>query len=99
MPAEGAGRGKLAEAVADHVLGHIDRDVLLAVVDGNRVPDEIRENDRRPRPGLDDLLLVALVHRLDAGEEPRLDERSLLDRTRHASLSSALLLAVSRADD
>ncbi len=37
------------------------------------------------RPGPDDLLLVLLVHLLDAAEEPRLDERSLLDRTRHAA--------------
>src|ERR1035437_6766369 len=86
MPAEGAGRGKLTKAMADHVLGHVDRDVLLAVVDGDGMPDEIGKYDRRTRPGLDDLLLVALVHRLDAAEEPRLDERSLLDRTRHASL-------------
>src|SRR5664280_671753 len=33
VPAEGAGWGELAEPMADHVLGHIDRDVLLAVVD------------------------------------------------------------------
>src|SRR5450759_5853382 len=86
MPAERAGRGKLTETVADHVLGHVDRDVLLAVVHGNCVTDEVREDDGRARPALDDLLLVLLVHRLDAAEEPRLDERSLLDRTRHASL-------------
>src|ERR1035437_9788771 len=91
MPAERAGRRKLTETVADHVLGHVDRDVLLAVIDGNCVHDKIGKDYGRTRPGLDDLLLVALFHRLDAAEEPRLDERSLLDRTRHASLSSALL--------
>src|SRR5580698_10426314 len=30
---EGAGQGKFAELVADHVLGDVHRDVLLAVVD------------------------------------------------------------------
>src|SRR6476659_3240352 len=30
---EGAGRRELAELVADHVLGHVHRHVLLAVVD------------------------------------------------------------------
>src|SRR5882672_4395583 len=65
VPAVVAGVGELAETVADHVLGHVDRDVLLAVVHGDRVTDERRKDDRRPRPGLDDLLLVALVHLLD----------------------------------
>ena len=36
VPAVVAGGGELAEAMADHVLGHVDRDVLLAVVDGDR---------------------------------------------------------------
>src|SRR5436309_1348187 len=47
VPAVVAGVGELAEAMADHVLGHIDRDVLLAVVDRDRVADERREDDRR----------------------------------------------------
>src|SRR6187551_2988148 len=34
---EVAGRAELAEAMPDHVLGHVDRDVLLAVVDRDRV--------------------------------------------------------------
>jgi len=37
----------------------------------------------RAGPGLDDLLLVALVHLLDAAEEPGLDEGALLDGTGH----------------
>src|SRR5262245_31083409 len=79
VPAVVAGRSELTEAVADHVLGHVDRDVLLAVVDGNGVADERREDHRRARPGLDDLLLVALVHLLDPAEEAGLDERPFLD--------------------
>src|SRR5436309_12913897 len=60
VPAVVAGGAELTAAVADHVLGHIDRDVLLAVVDGDRVADERREDDRRARPRLHELLLVAL---------------------------------------
>src|SRR6185503_3942937 len=60
VPAVGAGRGELTEAVADHVLGHVHGHVLAPVVDRDRVADERREDHRRPRPGLDDLLLVLL---------------------------------------
>ena len=97
VPAIGAGVGELAEPVADHVLGHVDRDVLLAVVDGDGVADERGEDDGRTRPGLDDLLLVALVHLLDPPLEAELDERPLLDRTGQGLLLP--LLAVARADD
>src|SRR4051812_19244979 len=97
VPAVVAGVGELAEAMADHVLGHVDRDVLLAVVDRDRVADERREDHRRARPGLDDLALVASVHLLDPPLEAELDERALLDGTGH--LRPPFLLAVARADD
>ena len=48
VAAEGARRAELTQAVADHVLGHVDRDVLLAVVDGDRVADEVGEDDDPP---------------------------------------------------
>src|SRR5829696_3124011 len=92
-----AGRGELAEPVADHVLGDVHGHVIAAVVDGHRVPDERREDHGRARPGLDDLLLALLVHQLDAAEQPGLDERALLDGSGH--LSPPLLLAMPRADD
>ena len=57
--------------------------VLAPVVDGDRVTDHLREDRRGPRPGLDHLLGVGLVHRLDAPHEALLDERALLGRTRH----------------
>src|SRR5688572_17945170 len=78
-----AGWAELTKAMADHVLGHVDRNVLLAVVDGDGMADERREDDGRTGPGLDDLLLVALVHVLDAAEESGLDEGALLDGTGH----------------
>src|SRR3990172_6030201 len=79
-PREVAGGGAdLPEPVPDHVLRHVDGDVLPAVVDGDGVPDEVREDDARPRPGLDDLLLAALVHLLDPTEESSLDEGAFLE--------------------
>ena len=50
-------RRELAELVADHVLGHVDRDELLAVVHRERVPDHLGDHRRSARPGLDDLLV------------------------------------------
>ena len=38
---ERAGQREFAELVADHVFGHVDRDVLLAVVHGDRQADEL----------------------------------------------------------
>src|SRR3990172_2703959 len=76
MPAVRAGGGELAEPVADHVLGDVHRHVLLAVVDGNRVADEVGEDHGRARPGLEHLSLAPLVHVLHPGEKPGLDERS-----------------------
>src|SRR6476660_9742425 len=86
VPAVVAGGAELTEAMSDHVLGHVDRDVLLAVVHGDGVADERREDHRRARPGLHDLLLVALVHLLDAAEESGLHEGALLDGTGHRLL-------------
>ena len=41
------------ELVADHVLGDVDRDELLPVVHGDRVPDHLGHHGRSARPGLD----------------------------------------------
>src|SRR5918992_85176 len=79
-------RSELAQAMADHVLGDEDRHVATAVVHGDRVPDHLREDHARPRPGLQHLALVALVHVVDAADQARVDERSLLDGTTHRAL-------------
>jgi hypothetical protein len=50
---EGPRRREFAELVADHVLVHGDRDVLVAVVDAERQADELRQDGRATRPGLD----------------------------------------------
>src|SRR3954447_22271803 len=83
VAAERARRRELAELVADHLLRDEDRDVLAAVVDRDRVPDHLREDGGRARPGADHPLLVALVHALDAAHQPFLDEGSLFTAAAH----------------
>src|SRR5687767_1316896 len=85
MPAVGARRSELAEPMPDHVLGDEYGHVTTAVVDGDRVPDHLREDDAGAGPGLQHLPLVALVHVVDAAEQARVDEWSLLDGTTHLS--------------
>src|SRR5688500_7120412 len=85
VPAVCARRRELAEPMPDHVLGDEDGHVTTAVVDGDRVPDHLREDHACPRPGLQHLALAALVHVVDAAEQARVDEWSLLDGTTHLS--------------
>src|SRR5436190_16843906 len=80
---ERPGRCELAELVPDHVLGHVERDELLPVVDGDRMSHHLRDDGRPARPGLDDLLLRGRVQRVDLVEEVLVDEWTLRDRTRH----------------
>ena len=70
----------------DHRLGDEHGHVLAAVVDGDRVPDHLREDGRGPRPGLDHLLVAGLVHLLDALHQALLDERALLRGSAHQRL-------------
>src|SRR5436190_18491786 len=83
VAAEHPRRRELAEFVADHLLADEDGHVLAAVVDRDRVPDHLREDRRRPRPGADHLLAAGLVHPGDAAHQPLLDERALFARPRH----------------
>lgn len=58
MASEKTCRSELAESVTDHILDDVHRNMLAAVVNGDRVTNEFGEYDRSTRPGLDDLLLV-----------------------------------------
>src|SRR3546814_6273250 len=77
---EGARRRELAELVAHHVLGHQDRQELLAVVNTERQPDELRHDGRAARPGLDDLVATRPARRLGLLQQIAVDERTLPDR-------------------
>src|SRR2546425_6991138 len=87
---ERARERELAEPVADHVLGHVHGDELLAVVDGQRVPDELRRDGRPARPRLEHLLLAGAVELLDPLVQLLVDERPLLERTRSEEHTSEL---------
>src|SRR5512142_1872447 len=79
VPLERARERELAELVADHVLGHVDRDVLLAVVHGDRQADEVGRDRRAARPGLDRLLVVDRARGFHLLLQVAVDERALLD--------------------
>src|SRR3954454_7358472 len=99
VTAEGARGRELAELVPDHRLGHEDRDVLAAVVHGDRVPQEVGDDRRTARPRLDDVLGALLVLRVHLLEQVVVDERALLQTARHRGLPLALLVGLAAADD
>src|SRR5688500_10546685 len=47
------GRSELAKLVADHFLGDVHRDMLLAVMDAERDTHELRQDGRTTGPDLD----------------------------------------------
>src|SRR6195952_6164729 len=92
---EGPRQREFAELVADHLVGHVHGDVLLAVVDRDRQSDEIGQDRRAARPGLDRLLVFGGTRPLDLRREVMVDERALLERTSHVA---AFLLLAARDD-
>src|SRR5512147_1210680 len=74
---EEARRRELAEAVADHVLGHQNRQELVAVIDAEGQADELRQDGRATRPGLDDLVAARAARRLGLLQQISVDERTL----------------------
>src|SRR5919205_658321 len=83
VPTEGARGRELAELVPDHRLGHEDRDVLAAVVHGDRVPEHVGDDRRAPRPGADHVLGALFVLCVHLGEQVVVDERALLQAAWH----------------
>ena len=71
---EGAGGREFSELVTDHVLGHIDRDELAAVVNCNGVANEVRVNGRTARPGTENLFVIDLIHAGNLRHEVVVDE-------------------------
>src|SRR3954463_4359180 len=83
VPTEGARGRELAELVPDHRLGDEHRDVLAAVVHGDRVPEHVGDDRRTPRPGADDVLGALVVLCVHLGEQVVVDERALLEAAWH----------------
>src|SRR5690606_16240507 len=93
MAAEGAGGRELAQFVADHGLGHEHRNVLAAVVDGNRVTQHGRDDHRPAGPGLDDVLGTGFVLTDHLAKQVLIDEGALLKTAWHLPLLLLALLA------
>src|SRR6185436_8302291 len=91
VSAEDARGDELPELVTHHVLGHVDRNELVAVVHRERVSHELGQDGAAAPPGLEHALFPAAVERLDLPREGLDDVRTLLDGTRHV-LPAPLLL-------
>ena len=61
MTPEVAGGGELAQLVADHLLGDVNRDKLVSVVNSDSMADEVRGDHAGTGPGLDHLFFLATI--------------------------------------
>src|SRR5205823_10417277 len=86
---EGAREREFAQLVAHHVLRDEDWEVRPPIVDGDRVPDHLREDGRPARPCLQNALLAARVHIVDPLQQLLVRVRPLLDRSTHAVVLNA----------
>src|ERR1039457_6443171 len=98
MAAERARRGELPELVADHRLGDEDRHVLAAVVHRDRVAQHRRNDHGASRPSLDHVSGALVVLRVHLLEQVVVNERALLQTTRHREVLLPLLLAAPAGD-
>src|SRR5690349_18518554 len=73
---EGARRRELTQLVTHHVFGDEHRDVLLAVMHGDRETDHVRNDHRATRPGLDRLAVALGGGRFDFLQQVKIDERT-----------------------
>src|SRR6267142_2222404 len=76
---ENPSQGELAQLVPDHVLRNVHGHVLLAVMNGNRQPDEIRQDGGAPRPGLDRAFVVRGARGVDLLHQVMVHEGTFLD--------------------
>src|SRR5262249_16722058 len=67
-------RRELAELVADHVLADEHGDVLVAVMDAEGHPDELRQDGRAPAPDLDHLATAAGTGLFGLAQHEAVDE-------------------------
>src|SRR5678815_1264955 len=80
---EGAGRRELAELHPDHVLVDRHRHELAAVVDIEGEADELRQDRRTARPGLDRCTATLFLRAFSLLKQRKLDERAFPDGTGH----------------
>ena len=65
MAAKGAGWSELAELVPHHVLCDVHRNELIAVVNSQRMANEVGRNGRSPRPSPYDLFVARAIEVLN----------------------------------
>ena len=83
MAMEGTGRRELTELVADHFFRNGHGDELVTVVDVERQTNELRQDRRTTRPGLDRALVIVCANCLDLVDQVRINKRALFERTSH----------------
>ena len=77
VAAERSRRRKFAEFMSDHVFRHEHLEVQLAVMNQERLADELGNDRAFPGPGFDRLALARGLLLLDLGKQLRIDVRSL----------------------
>src|SRR5574344_665881 len=80
---ERTGQREFAQLVAHHLVGHIHRHVLLAVVHSNRQADELGQDHGAARPGLDGLFVLGGNGLFDLRHQVMVNKRTLFDRASH----------------
>src|SRR6476619_8378780 len=95
MAVERARRRELAELHADHLFIDRHRHELAAVVDIEGEADELRQDRRTARPGLDRRSATLVLRAFRFLQKRKLDERTFPDGTGHGL---TLLLRVTRPD-
>src|SRR5687768_5561690 len=96
MAREEARGSELAELHSDHVLIDRHRHELAAVVDVEGEADELRQDGRPARPGLDRRAAALVLRGFRFLQKRKFDERTFPDGTGHGL---TLLLGVTRPDD
>ena len=76
VTAEFPGEGKLAELVANHVLGHEDRVKLFPVVNQKGMTHEVRRDHLTTRPCLDRALRPGFIHDVNLDQQLVIYKRS-----------------------
>jgi len=62
VTAVGARGGKFAQTMTNHILGDIDGDMAATIMDGDRMPNHLREDYACPAPSANDFLIALFVH-------------------------------------
>jgi hypothetical protein len=80
---ESASEREFTEFVSDHVFRYENGNVILAIMDAEGVPYELRGDGRTSRPGLDDGFFARLIECYDFRRELFIDEWSFFKTACH----------------